>query len=217
LPATSEKDAVQKLDLKKQYKHLYQPPANEVAVVEVPELPFAMLDGRIAPGETPSTSATFEDAVGALYGISYTLKFISTKRETDPVDYGVMPLEGLWWADSGEFDPERSEPWNYTLLILQPDHVDEALFEEARRQLQKKKPHPLLERLRLERFCEGLSMQTTHVGPYADEPPTLARMRAFAEANGYAYRGKHHEIYLGDPRRAAPEKLRTVLRQPVER
>jgi hypothetical protein len=206
---------MQKLDLKKQYKHLYQPPANEVVVVEVPELLFAMLDGRIAPGETPSTSATFEDAVGALYGIAYTLKFISKKRETDPVDYGVMPLEGLWWADSGEFDPERSEPWNYTLLILQPDHVDEALFEEARRQLQRKKPHSAAGALRLERFHERLSIQTMHVGPYADEPRTLARMRAFAGANGYAYRGRHHEIYLGDPRRAAPEKLRTVLRQPV--
>jgi hypothetical protein len=206
---------MQKLDPKKQFKHLYQPPANEVVVVEVPELLYAMLDGRIAPGETPSISVTFEDAVGVLYGIAYTLKFMAKKRETDPVDYGVMPLEGLWWADSGEFDPERSEPWNYTLLIVQPDHVDEALFEEARRQLQRKKPHPLLERLRLERLHEGLSIQTMHVGPYADEPRTLARLRAFAGANGYAYRGRHHEIYLGDPRRAAPEKLRTVLRQPV--
>lgn len=207
---------MQKLDLKKQFKHLYQPRAGAVSLVDVPARQFAMLDGRVEAGQAPGDAPAFQEAVGALYGISYTLKFISKKREMEPVDYGVMPLEGLWWSATGDFDPSRRESWDYTLLILQPDHIDEDLFAEACRQLAKKKPHPLLAQLRLERFHEGLAIQTMHVGPYADEPRTLAQMRDFAGANGCVYRGKHHEIYLGDPRRSAPEKLRTILRQPVE-
>jgi hypothetical protein len=208
---------MQKLDLKKDLKHLYQPSPKEVSIVDVPELQFIFLDGRIGVDETPQTSPFFQEALGVLYGMSYTLKFMSKKRAVDPVDYGVMALEGLWWTDSGAFDLTHREPWNCTLMIVQPEHITGAMFQEALQELGKKKPNPYLGSLRLERFREGLSIQMMHVGPYAAEARTLARMKTFAAENGYGYRGKHHEIYIGDPRRSQPEKLRTVLRQPVEK
>lgn len=208
---------MRKVDLKKVYRDLYRPSAKEVSLVDVPELQFAMLDGRVEAEESPRESASFQDAVGALYSISYALKFMSKKREVDPVDYSVMALEGLWWVDSGDFDFNRKEAWNYTLMMLQPNHVTAEMWRDALAEQTRKKPNPLLAELRLQRFREGLSIQMMHVGPYADEPRTLAQMQAFCVANGYAYRGKHHEIYLGDPRRVQTEKLQTILRQPVEK
>ncbi|MGC8787744.1 MAG: GyrI-like domain-containing protein [Anaerolineae bacterium] len=206
---------MQKIDLKKEWKHLYAPSAREVEVVDVPPLLFAMIDGRMQPGETPGTSQTFQEAVSALYGISYTLKFLSKKRKDNPMDYPVMPLEGLWWSASGEFDFNRPEDWQWTLMIMQPEHITAEMFQEALESLKKKRDSPALSRLRLERFHEGLCIQIMHVGPYATEAATIEKMKAFAQEHGYRYRGKHHEIYLGDPRRASPEKLRTILRQPV--
>ncbi len=207
---------MEKIDLKKQLKHLYLPSAKKVSVVEVPEMRFVMLDGRIEPDETPETAPFFQDAIGALYGISFTLKFMSKLREKNPIDYTVMALEGLWWTDSGEFDFSKKEPWHCTLMMMQPDHINEAMFCDALQELSEKKPNPLLDKLRFVRFEEGSSIQMMHVGPYADEPRTLSKMESFAAENGYTYRGKHHEIYIGDPRRAEPENLRTVLRHPVQ-
>ncbi len=208
---------IKKLDLKKQYKHLYVPSAKQVAMVEVPEFNFIMIDGVIQPDETPETSQDFQNAMGALYGASYTLKFMSKLRKRNPIDYTVMALEGLWWTDSGEFDFTKKEPWKYTVMMMQPEHITVEMFQEALEQLAKKKPNPALGRLRFERFREGLCVQIMHVGPYAEEPATIAKMHAFAQENGYRLRGKHHEIYLGDPRRAKPEKLKTVLRHPIEK
>jgi len=205
-----------KLDLRKQLKYLYAPSARQVELVEVPELQFAMLDGTIPAGASPESSTDFQQAMGALYGVTYTLKFTSKLRPVDPIDYTIMPLQGLWWTDSGGFDFQKAEPWHFTVLILQPDHVTAEMFQEALQQLEKKRPNPALSRLRLERFREGLSMQIMHIGPYADEPQTIAKMHAFAQEHGYRLRGKHHEIYLGDPRRTKPEKLKTVLRHPLE-
>ena len=133
------------------------------------------------------------------------------------MDYAVMALEGLWWTEDGTFSIDPTQPWLWTTMMLQPDHITQAMFEEGRHQLKKKKDNPAIDQLRLERFHEGLSIQIMHLGPYADEPRTLERLQSFAQENDLRYRGKHHEIYLGDPRRAKPEKLRTVLRQPVER
>jgi hypothetical protein len=209
-----------KIDLRREYKHLYQPSARQVAVVEVPELLFAMVDGEIEAGASPGTSPAFQQAVEALYGISYTLKFASKLRKVDPIDYTVMALEGLWWVEGGEFsefDINNPSGWRWTAMILQPDHISPEMFQEALEQLRKKRPGPGPDLLRLERFQEGLCMQTMHIGPYATEPATLARMEAFARGNGYRKRGKHHEIYLGDPRRSDPAKLKTVLRYPIER
>lgn len=205
-----------KLDLKKKYKHLYLPSAKEASLVEVPDFQFAMVDGRIEPGETPETSEAFHQAMQALYGLAYTLKFTSKLRPENPVDYTVMALEGLWWTDSGRFDFQRDQPWLWTMMIMQPDHIDRDMFDAAVVQVREKHRNPALDRVRFERFEEGLAIQIMHLGPYADEPYSLARMAAYAEEMGYTYCGKHHEIYLGDPRRARPENLRTVLRQPVE-
>ena len=145
---------------------------------------------------------------------------MSKKRLENPVDYGVMALEGLWTTPEGGPDYASSDQWEWTLMIMQPDHITATMFTEAVEQLRKKyskdgKDARLLDSLRLERFEERLCVQVMHIGPYADEPATLMRMGAFAGQNGYAFAGRHHEIYLGDPRAAKPENLKTVLRHPV--
>ncbi len=206
---------MEKLDLHKELKRLYAPSAKEVTLVDVPALQFVMIDGMIEPGESPGTSPQFGAAVEALYGISYTLKFASKQRADNPIDYKAMGLEGLWWVEGREFDINDPQDWRYTVMILQPGHITTEMYDESLAKLRKKKDNPALEHLRLETFCEGLSVQTLHVGPYAQEMNTIAKMDAFAEQNGYAMHGKHHEIYMGDPRRADPTKLKTGLRHPV--
>lgn len=205
-----------KMDLRKELKYLYAPSAKQVALVDVPEFQFAQIDGAIEPGQAPGTSPAFEQAMSALYGITYTLKFMSKQRADDPIDYTVMTLEGLWWVEEGEFDITQPGNWRWTMMILQPDHITPAMFAEGLAQLRKKRgDSPALDKLRLARFHEGLALQIMHIGPYANEPATIARMDAFAQEKGYRMIGKHHEIYLGDPRNAAPEKLKTILRHPV--
>ncbi|MBU2611095.1 MAG: GyrI-like domain-containing protein [Chloroflexi bacterium] len=211
-----------KLDLRKELKYLYQPSAKQVTVVQVPRFQFAMLDGQIEAGQGPSTSASFQEALQALYGISYTLKFTSKLRKENPVDYPVMALEGLWWIEGGEFDIHKKDNWLYTVMMLQPDFITAEMYGEALAQLRKKRgDNPSLAKMRLEPFEEGLCVQVMHIGPYADEPATVERMKSFARENGYrdlvGLGGKHHEIYLGDPRRADPAKLKTVLRHPIEK
>lgn len=204
-----------KLDLRKQYKHLYLPSAKQVTVVEVPAFQFAMIDGAIEPEHEPSNSPSFQQALEALYGIAYTLKFMSKLREENPIDYSVMALEGLWWVEDGEFDITNPGNWYWTAMILQPEHITQEMYAQGLEQLRIKKPNPALDKMRLETFDEGLCMQIMHIGPYADEPATIAKMEEFALKNGYTQRGKHHEIYLGDPRRSKPENLKTVLRHPI--
>jgi hypothetical protein len=128
-----------------------------------------------------------------------------------------MALEALWWVEEGQFDFRRPDNWCWRAMIMQPDHISEAMVQQALDQLRAKKPSPALEKLYFETFHEGLSMQIMRVGPYAEEPKTIARMDEFAHQNGYRLRGRHHEIYLGDTRRADPAKLKTVLHYPVER
>ena len=210
------------LDLKKQYKDLYQPSAKRPALVQVPRLQFAMIDGAIEKGSEPGTSPAFQEAMMALYGLSYTLKFTSKLRKKNPVDYPVMALEGLWWVEDGQFDITVKDNWCYTVMMLQPEHITAEMFGEAREQVRRKKgDSSALLRARLGYFEEGLCVQMMHIGPYATEPATIEVMRAFAAENGYRDRvgpsGKHHEIYLGDPRKADPAKLKTVLRHPVEK
>lgn len=205
-----------KLDLRKELKHLYNPSAKKVELVEVPRFKFLMVDGAIELGLAPGSSPNFQEAMQALYGAAYTLKFMSKLRKEDPVDYPVMASEGLWWVEDGQFDINRKDNWVYTLMILQPDHITEDMFQEALGQLREKKGDlAAFSRLRLEEFEEGLCVQIMHIGPYATEPATKGKMEAFALEKGYTLCGKHHEIYLGNPLRAEPEKLKTVLRQPV--
>ena len=200
-----------KVDFKKQLKHLYAPSAKEFSLVEVPAMNFLMIDGR---GD-PNTAAEYLQAVEALYPVAYKLKFMS-KKELGR-DYAVPPLEGLWWADDmGDFVARRKERWIWTMMIMQPDWITPAMFDEARGQVARAKHPPALAKIRLEPYDEGLAVQILHLGSYDDEGPVLARLYdEFMPQNGYVMAGKHHEIYLGDPRKTAPEKLKTVLRQPV--
>jgi hypothetical protein len=210
------------LDLKKTLKHLYLPSAKEVVLIRVPKLQFAMIDGVIETGKAPDTSADFQAATQAMYGIAYTLKFMLKKRRTNAVDYPVMALEGLWWVRDGVFNITKKDNWSYTLMILQPEIITADVFEAARAEVGRKRgDSAALRKLRLARFEEGLCVQVMHVGPYAEEPATVERMRAFAASKGYrdcvGEGGKHHEIYLGDPRKANPAKLKTVIRHPLEK
>lgn len=210
------------LDLKKQFQHLYAPSAKKIEIVPVPRLQFAMIDGAIEKGSEPGKSQSFAEATQALYGISYTLKFMLKKRKTHAIDYPVMALEGLWWVEDGMFDITVKDNWFYTLMIMQPDVITQDVFAEGLEQVRKKRGNSdSLSKLRLAEFEEGLCVQTMHLGPYATEPATIERMRAFAQKEGFrdcvGSGGKHHEIYLGDPRKADLEKLKTVLRHPVEK
>lgn len=209
------------IDLKRQWRHFYQPRPGRYEVVDVPELPFLAIDGRIEPGRSPSTSPGFAAATGALYGLAYTLKFQLKQRPEAPVNYPVMALEGLWWVTDGHFDLSHPDNWHYTLQILVPDAVADAEVAAGLAALRAKRgDQPEFGALRLQRFAEGRCVQVLHVGPYATEPDTLAGLPDFLADAGLVdlvgpAGGKHHEIYLGDPRRAAPEKLRTILRHPV--
>ena len=210
------------IDLKRDFKYLYAPSAKKVEIIQVPHLQFARIDGAIEKGSEPGTSTSFAEATQALYSLSYTLKFMLKKRKTNAIDYPVMALEGLWWVEDGMFDITMKDNWFYTLMIMQPEVITPDVFEEAREQVLKKKgDSPSLSKVRLEHFEEGPCVQVMHIGPYATEPVTVERMRAFALENGYrdcvGLGGKHHEIYLGDPRKADRAKLKTILRHPVER
>jgi len=201
---------VSRLDLKKTLKELYQPSAKEPAFVEVPELTYFMIDGVGDPNDNPS----FEAAVQPLYALSFTLKFAQKKAGGE--DYTVMPLEGLWWCeDMACFEVNDKSQWLWTLMIAQPVPPSAAEFAALQAQTEQKKELPEVAKVRMEQFTEGRCAQIMHLGPYAEEGPTIAGLHAFIADSGYELSGKHHEIYLGDPRRVAPEKLKTVLRQPV--
>jgi hypothetical protein len=200
-----------RIDMKQTLKHLYRQPAGAPAIVEVPELLFLMADGT---GD-PNTAPAYAQAIEALYSVAYTLKFM-LKKGPAAADYAVMPLQGLWWADDmTSFTRADRAAWRWTMMIAQPDAVTDELFRQAAAQAARKKNPPALPRLRLERFAEGLAAQILHIGPYAAEGPAIERLHEYIAAQGYQLRGKHHEIYLSDPRRSAPERMQTIIRQPV--
>ena len=201
-----------KLDFVKEFPELYRPPRDVPALVFVPEMTFLMIDGRGDPG----TSKEFEGAIKALYSVSYGAKFL-IKRAPQGIDYKIPPLEGLWWGDDMAVFHEagRREEWRWTLMIPQPPFVDASIIDAAITQARRKQGGPALEALRFESFEEGLCVQVLHLGPYTEEGPTVVALHAFIEQRGLTPRGKHHEIYLGDPRRSAPQRLRTIIRQPV--
>ena len=197
------------IDLKRELKHLYAPSARTVAEADVPRLRFLMIDGQGDPNTTPA----YAEAVEALFSVSYAAKFM-VKRAAG-IDYAVMPLEGLWWADDhAAFAANDRARWRWTMMILQPDFVEDAVVQSAMAQVRGKKRLPAMERLRLESFAEGRCAQVLHVGPFSEEGPTIERVHAFIAERG-RLAGKHHEIYLSDIRRAAPAKWRTIIRQPM--
>ena len=200
-----------KVDLRREFKGLYGPPAGRPVLVDVPELSFLMVDGE---GD-PNLSQDYRDAVQALFAISYAVKF-AVKRSAGGIDYRVMPLEGLWWVDDmSTFTIDDKAAWKWTALIAQPDLVSDELVQQAIATAAAKRPLPAARRVRLERVREGRAAQLLHLGPYSAEGPTIARLHAFIAQQGLRRRGKHHEIYLSDPARTAPERLKTVIRQPV--
>jgi len=205
---------LEKIDLKREWKELYNPGRKSFEIVEVPEFTFLMVDGR---GD-PNTAQSYADAIQALYAVAYALKFMAKKQLGK--DFVVAPLEGLWWADSPDAFHRMLDKnsWQWTAMIHQPEWITPDLFNQAVGEAGAKKDLAALPLMRMEGYREGLSVQILHIGTYADEAPTLLRLHEeFLPANGLVEAGKHHEIYLSDPRRTSPEKLKTVLRQPVRR
>ena len=201
--------ATTKRDLKHELKELYRA-HRDPELIEVPERTFLMIDGR---GD-PNTAIGYAQAIEALFSIAYTAKF-SLKRAPDGIDYAVPPLEGLWWSAGASFPTENKSSWEWTMMLPQPDVVTSQIFVAARAAANERKPLAAIGLVRLERFKEGRAAQILHLGPYAEEAPTIQRLHAFIAEQACEQTGKHHEIYLGDPRRTAPEKLRTIIRQPV--
>lgn len=199
------------LDLKRQLG-TYQAPRGRFETVRMPAVQYLMVDGR---GD-PNTAPAYADALATIFPVAYALKFLS--RAELARDYTVMPLEGLWWADDMDaFTVARDKSrWSWTLLNLVPDWITPELVTRACETVRLRGRGPLLDDLRLETLHEGLCVQTMHLGSYDEEGPLLASMHdQFIPGKGFRLAGRHHEIYLSDARRVAPEKLRTILRQPV--
>jgi hypothetical protein len=202
---------MQKIDFKKQLKHLYSPSAKNVGIVEVPPMNFLMVDGN---GD-PNTSKSFSDAIEALYPISYTLKFMVKNGETS-IDYGVLPLEAVWWADDmSAFTTGNKDAWKWTVMIMQPEFIAIEMVEKAKKEIERKKKPVSLPLVRFETFKEGKAAQIMHIGPFSEEGPTIEKVHLFIKNNGCYRVGRHHEIYLSDIRRAKPEKWKTIVRQPM--
>ncbi len=201
---------MKKIDLKKELKQFYRPSAKKISIIDIPPMNYLMIDGKGDPGN----STEYTQSIEALYPLAYTLKFM-LKQGEQALDYVVMPLEGLWWAENIEaFRNNQRDEWLWTSLMMMPPEITQAMVDNAIEQVRKKKNPAALAKVRFETFAEGKAVQIMHIGPYAEEAPTIERLHQFMADNGFTHRGKHHEIYLSDPRRAAPEKLKTVIRQP---
>lgn len=206
-------------DFKKAYKDLYLPKVKP-SIVDVPPMRFIMINGK----GNPNTSAFYQEAVEVLYGLSYTIKMskMGSAKPAGYFDYVVPPLEGLWWFEDNTFDGSvmgRKDEFSWVIMIRQPEFVTPEVFETAKTSLAKKKPGLDTSIARLEDFTEGLCAQVMHIGPYDDEGPTVAALEEFIASQGYRTEmsglRQHHEIYLSDPRKTAPEKLKTVIRHPI--
>jgi len=209
-------ESMTKIDLKKENKEFYYPKKGQVNLVDIPEMNFLMLDGK---GD-PNTSQEYPAAMETIFPVSYKTKFMSKKELSK--DYVVMPLEGLWWTEKmEEFSVDDKSSWQWRVMIRQPDFIDASMIKNAVEEISKKKELPSVSKLKLEKFDEGLSAQILHVGPFSEEGSTVSKLHEYIETNGYSFDGsvdggKHHEIYLSDIRRAKPENLKTVIRQPVK-
>ena len=198
-----------KIDLKSELKFLYKPSAREVVEVDVPAFKFLMIDGN----GNPNTSREYKQAVEALYSVSYAIKFVLKRKKG--LDYVVMPLEGLWWADDlASFNRDEKDSWKWTMMIMQPPEASKELVQASITSVRDKKDLPGLEKVRFAQFKEGRSAQIMHIGPFSEEGPTIRRVHDYI-ASRSALRGKHHEIYLSDIRKAAPERWKTIIRQPM--
>lgn len=203
---------MEKIDYKKQLKHLYGPSAKKVESIDVPKMNFLMVDGE---GD-PNTAQSFADAIEALYSVSYTLKFMIKNGDLG-IDYGVLPLEALWWSDDmSAFTTGNKDAWKWTLMIMQPEFITLKMIQAATKEVERKKSPVALPLVRFEAFREGKAAQILHIGPFSEEGPTIEKVHLFIQDNGGNLVGKHHEIYLSDIRRAAPEKWKIIVRQPFK-
>ena len=199
-----------KMDLKKELKNLYNPSSKEVTIVDVPAMNFLLVNGEGAP-----TSPQYSEAIEALFSVAYTLKFMVKKGKS--VDYSVMPLESLWWVDDmAKFSAERKDDWKWTAMIMQPKYVTVDDVKMAEEQVKKKKNPTALPKIRFESFKEGPASQIMYVGPFSAEGPTISKIHAYIQNSGHELSGKHHEIYLNNPAKTSPEKLKTIIRQPMK-
>lgn len=200
-----------KVDMKKELKQLYRAPSSNAVQVEVPKLNYVMVDGEGDPNSSPD----YAHAVAALFSVAYTAKFM-VKKGPQALDYTVMPLEGLWWADDmSAFVANDRSKWKWTMMIMQPPFVADEIIAKAMDDVRRKKSLPAIDKVRIASFTEGTCAQILHVGPFTEEGPTIERLHAFIDARtGKA--GKHHEIYLSDIRRAAPRNWKTIIRQPMQ-
>jgi hypothetical protein len=200
-----------KLDLLKQKKDLYSASLNKVTFLTIPPLNYLMINGE---GD-PNTSQSYKDSLQALYSLAYTLKF-TIKKGKPSIDFKVMPLEGLWWVDDMNlFSVKNKRDWNWTMMILQPDFIDNDLVKEMCEQVIQKKGLLLAKKIRLEQYIEGDCAQLLHIGPYSAEGKNIEKLHTTISEHGYQHKGKHHEIYLNTPLKTAPEKLKTIIRQPI--
>jgi hypothetical protein len=201
---------MEKIDYKNELKHLYRPTTKKVEIVEVPKMNFLMIDGDGGPNHP-----TFQNAIEVLFPLSYTLKFMIKKSDIG-IDYGVLPLEGLWWADDmSSFIKDKKDDWKWTLMIMQPELITNEMVVEAVNQVRVKKNPTSLPLVRFESINEGKVAQIMHIGPFSEEGPTVQKLHSFIKDSGKKIIGKHHEVYLSDIRRAAPEKWKTIIRQPM--
>ena len=201
---------MEKIDFKKQYKELYSA-KSEPKIIKVPKLKYLIIEGK---GD-PNTSQEYKDAIITLYPMAYKIKFIC-KKELNK-DYTVMPLEGLWWCKNmKDFSVTNKTDWFWKAIIMQPDFITEKIFKQALDEVKKKKNPPSIDKITLEIIEEKQAAQIMHLGPYSEEGSDIAKLHAFIKEKGYKFNGaiqKHHEIYLVDPRKTAPEKLKTIIRQ----
>lgn len=200
-----------KIDCKKDLKHLYKPSSKVISEVDVPEFKYLMIDGE---GD-PNNSQSYSEAVEALFSVSYAAKF-KMKKGDNKIDYVVMPLEGLWWADDmSAFTSRDKSSWKWTMMIMQPDILSDQFIMEAIHDVDEKKGLPGLSRIRLERLTEGHCAQILHIGPFDEEGPTIDKLHEYIDSRT-GRTGKHHEIYLSDIRRADPNNWKTVIRHPMK-
>jgi len=202
---------MEKIDLKKELKSLYNPPTKEPVFVEIPELNYLMVDGHGLP-DGPDAVAAIE----VLYPVAYTLKF--TVKKEKAIDYGVMVLEGLWWSeDMNDFLNSNKANWQWTYMIMQPNFITPSMVEKAIDEVRRKKNPAAIDKVTFKPLAEGKSAQIMHIGPYSAEGPNIEKIHRLIKGSGHSFDGgkqKHHEIYMSDPRRTAADKLKTIIRQP---
>lgn len=193
---------------------------SEPQIIDIPEMLFLMVDGKGAPESSGPAETEFQQAMQVLFNIMYTIKFWDKKYDP-PENYykfKVTPVEGLWWTKSGQnFDLDKPDDWQWTVMLRVPEFVTPVYFKEVVKELVTRKHSEVYKKARLASFDEGRCVQIMHIGPYNQEQADIEKMHAFAKDNGYSLHGKHHEIYFGDPRRTEPDKLLTILRQPIIR